>query len=138
MLIKKNTGGYINHLLTRLHRAIASRKSSIVVKKLGSASSKILNILVTEGFIKSYVEYPDLIVVNLKVSFLEHRFEGMTAIRPVSRYGRKTALPLQMLKTTFRRSGSTPCIILQTDKGLSTSVDAIRLNIGGKGVIQIS
>ena len=136
MLIKKNSGGYINHLLTRLNRAVDGWKTQVVVKKLGSVST-VLNILVREGFIKSYTEYPDLVVVMLKVSFINSRSESINEIRPIVRFGRKTALPLQSLKTTLQKSGTTPCIILHTDKGLLTSLEAVRLNVGGKGLIQI-
>lgn len=136
MLIKKNPGGLIHHLLTRLNRAAACQKTSVVIKKLGS-SSKILDILVAEGYIKSYVQYPDFVVVQLKVSFFGRRSDALTSVTTVARYGRKTALPLHSLKANLRRTGSTPCVILHTDKGLLTSLEAVKCNVGGKGLIQI-
>lgn len=137
MLIKKNSSGFIRHLLTRLNRAAACRKPSVVIKKLGS-TSKILDILVAEGYIKSYTQYPDLVIIQLQISFFGRRSDALTSVDPVLRYGRKTALPLHSLKSNFRRTGSTPCVILHTDKGLLTSLEAIKCNVGGKGVIQIT
>jgi ribosomal protein S8 len=137
MLIKKKPSGFIRHLLTRLNRAVACRKTSVVIKKLGS-SSKLLDILVADGYIKSYVEYPDLVVVSLKISFFGRRSDAITSLVPVTRYGRKTALPLCALKANLRRTGTTPFIILHTDKGLLTGLEAVKRNVGGKGLIQLT
>lgn len=137
MLIKKNPSGFIRHLLTRLNRAVACRKTSVIIKKLGSPS-KLLNILVAEGYIQSYIEYSDFIVVNLKISFFGRRNDAITSLVPVTRYGRKTALPFKALKANLRRTGTTPCVILHSDKGLLTAFEAVKHNIGGKGLIQIT
>lgn len=137
MLIKKNSGGYVHHLLTRLNRAILVRKSFIVVKKLGSVFP-ILNLLVKEGYVRSYVEYPDLVIIYLKIIVIDHRSESILSVSVVPRYGRNTAIPLRDLKVKLQKTGITPCTILHTDKGLLTSFDAVRLNTGGKGLIQIT
>jgi ribosomal protein S8 len=136
MLVKKNIPGSFFHLLARLNKAAQTKQHIVIVKKLGSYAS-LLDVLVRVGCIKTYVEYPDLLLIKLKIAYGTTKLNGFRTISNVSRTQRKSTTSFSALKK-FQRGNSGPSFcVLATDKGLLTSFEAAKKKIGGKILFQI-
>lgn len=100
----------------------------------------ILQLLRTEGFIISYQEHPNFLVIRLKSNVQRGRnTRTFSILSAAQRIGRKNfTVALQELIKLQRREGMSAYYILNTDHGLITSFAAIEKGIGGKLLIKIS
>jgi ribosomal protein S8 len=100
----------------------------------------ILQLLRTEGFIVSYQEHPNFLIIRLKSNAQGARnTKAFSILNATQRIGRKNfTVSLQELIKLQRREGMSTYYIINTDYGLVTSFSAIEKGVGGKLLIKIS
>nr|YP_010394885.1 ribosomal protein S8 [Phytophthora plurivora]UXG55762.1 ribosomal protein S8 [Phytophthora plurivora]DAZ89322.1 TPA_asm: ribosomal protein S8 [Phytophthora plurivora] len=120
----------LSNLFSKIKNGYLAKKSKIVQQK-SKQSINILNILVKEGFIKSYK-------INSKNQldiYLKYRKNKavITEIKRLSKPGKRlyiTNKDLYKKKTGF--------YILSTSTGILTDLQAKKLNVGGELICKIS
>lgn len=136
MLIKTKSGGFSKFLLSKINLAIKRNQTKLVFKKLKNYSS-LLQILTTQGYIKSYEEYPDLLIIHLKTT-IDRRYRSLIELNFSSRVARKPTASFYHLNKLQRRQGFVSDYILATDRGLLTSNEALFKKIGGKIIVKLT
>lgn len=136
MLIKHRYSGELPHLISLLNKASFQGKNFFIFKKKGNYS-KILNILSYLGFIKGYEEFPDLLILHLKNTRQTKRVASFANISKIGRLDRKDSVSLRNLIKLQRREMGVSYFVLNTDKGVLTSIDAIKNKVGGKPIFKI-
>lgn len=131
MLVKTKVSGFSKFLLSKINLAVKRKQTKIVLKKLKSYTP-LLEILVAQGHIKSYEEYPDLLIIHLKIMATTHKYSPVVELNFAGRVGRKSTVSFYHLNKLQRRQGFMSTYILGTDRGLLTSPQALSRNVGGK------
>jgi ribosomal protein S8 len=137
MLIKRKYAGEFQHLISSIKKTADRRRETLIFKKKGNYS-KVLNILVEAGFIKTYHEMPELLIIRLKGHTITDRIPSFVELSQKMRVGRKAAIDASDLMKLQRREGGAAYYILSTDRGILTSFEAIRQHLGGKVLFRIA
>ena len=125
----------ISDLLTRIRNAQMIGKS-FVLSPASKARSRILDVLLEEGYIRGYTEDKDdrghpLLKIELKY------LEGQPVIRMlkrVSKPGRRVYSSIKNLPQVYNGLGIN---ILSTSKGVMSDVKARRLSVSGEVVCSV-
>lgn len=122
------------HLISSIKKA-SNKGLEILFFKKTCNHSKILELLVLEGFITAFQEYSKFLVIRIKIS----NNKAINLVGAAKRIGRKNfTVSFKELLTLQRQEGFSSYYILNTDKGLVTSFAAIEKSIGGKLLLKIS
>jgi len=114
----------------------SKRGQDTLVYKTSSQQNEVLNLLYQQGLIKSYQEFPGIVVIKLKTSVTEYR--PFINIEKPKRINHKKTVSFSDLTRLQRKDGGSSYYVLSTDKGIITSFDAITNNIGGKILFKVS
>lgn len=125
--------------MSAIKKALNKGHEVLFFKKQGSHTT-ILRLLLDEGFIISFQEHAEFVVIRLKViSSSSINNKSFVTLESAYRIGRKNfTISLKELLSLQRREGGTSYYILNTDKGLLTSFAAIENSIGGKLLLKIT
>jgi ribosomal protein S8 len=128
------------HLVSRIFKAINQGKNTIIFKQKGF-NQPILKLLQLEGYILSFKDYKSVVYIRLKnniAQLKQHFINSINFIKIQPRVSRRNyTISLQKLIKCQRREGNNVIYILNTDKGLMTSLNAIRQGLGGKLLLKI-
>lgn len=113
------------------------KQNVLVLRKLGNYSA-FLDVLVKAGCIKTYVEYPDLLLIKLKTVYSTTPLTAFQSISRVPRFQRTASLSFDSLKKLQRGNSGASFYVLNSDKGLLTSFEALQKKVGGKVLFQIT
>lgn len=127
-------------LLIAAIKKASDKGSELVFFKKQNNHDSILKLLLSEGFIVSYQEHLNFLVIRLKSIIQGGRnTKAFSNLIATPRIGRKNfTVSLQELIKLQRREGMSAYYILSTDYGLITSFSAIEKGIGGNLLIKIS
>jgi ribosomal protein S8 len=122
------------HLITSIKKASSKGLEILFFKKTGD-HSKILKLLISEGFITAFQDYSKFLVIRIKIS----NNKAINLISATKRIGRKNfTVSFKELLKLQRQEGFSSYYVLNTDQGLITSFIAIEKSIGGKLLFKIS
>jgi ribosomal protein S8 len=136
-----STGQHFNkeffHLLNAIKKASKKNQEVLFFKKVGNYST-VLQLLTKEGFISSFQDNVNFLVIRLKL-FKSTSAKSINVLKPAQRLGRKNlTVSFKELLTLQRKEGVSSYFVLSTDQGLLTSFLAIEKCIGGKLLFKIS
>lgn len=137
--VKQHYNKEFFHLVTSIKKASDKNLEFLFFKKQAS-HSLILKLLLTEGFIVSFQEHSNFLIIRLK-STIQNNFntKSFSILKNTQRLSRKNlTVSLQELISLQRREGVSTYYILNTDQGLLTSFSAIEKKVGGKLLLKIS
>lgn len=141
MLIKQHYNQNFYHLFGELNR-INNKKNEQFFFKTTTNNKLILNMLLSEGYILSYKVYKDFIHIRFKNNggIKNTRvFNSFTSINKSNRIKQKNnTISLKDLIKLQKREGNITSYLLNTDRGLLTSQEAINKRIGGKVLLKIT
>lgn len=129
----------ISNLIVSIKNASAVGKHSVVVPH-SSFKTKILDVLVSEGFIASYdVVNKDKVVDAIKnivavLKYTDTNKPVISEIKRVSKPGRRVYCSADNVPNFAGGIGS---VIISTSKGLMTDADARRAGVGGEVVLKV-
>lgn len=126
------------HLISSIKKTIDRNREVLLFKATGD-HSKILQLLLNGGFITSFQPYKGFIAIRVRhVSKIAANQKRFNFIELASRIGRKNyTISLKDLQLLQRREGGTAYYVLNTDKGLLTSFNAIEKCVGGDLLLKI-
>jgi|GEM_PF-4746536 ribosomal protein S8 len=136
MLLKRKYAGEFQHLLSSIKKSADRGRKTLLFKKRGDYNN-VLALLVKMGFIQSYQEWPEVLKIQLKQLNKPRCFKAFVELHKGKRVGRKASVGLYELTKLQRRESGAAYYVLNTDRGVMTSVDAINLHIGGKILFRI-
>lgn len=141
MLTKQHYNQSFYHLFGELNR-INSKKSEHFFFKTTKNNKLILNMLLSGGYILSYKIYDDFIYIRFKnngeVKNTRTLNPFINIIKSVRMKQKNNTFSLEDLIKLQKREGNVVNYLLNTDKGLLTSQEAINKRIGGKVLIKIT
>jgi len=111
--------------LSAINFANKSSRRVLVLKKYRSFQP-ILNILSLEGVIKSYQEFPSLLVIQLN---------SPKALGSIISYNNRI---LKIINLSQRRVGGCIFQVVSTDRGVKSSLISLAQSIGGKVLFKIT
>jgi small subunit ribosomal protein S8 len=125
----------ISDMLTRIRNASMVHKGSI---ELPSSKMKegVAQVLVRQGYLTDAktVEQGVKKILKLTLKYSADRVPAVTAIRRISKPGRRLYAKADELKTVRSGFGIT---ILSTPKGIMTNIDAKKQRLGGELICEI-
>lgn len=139
MLIKKAYQGEFKHLLSILRLAVLDNRSYVSFAKKKFNYTPILKLIHTEGFIESYEERQEIIIVSLKQTYWKsfqlpvHAFSDLEKVRMNKK---STATSKQLIKQQMRQ-GQVPHVSISTDRGAISAREAVSKKIGGMPLFKI-
>lgn len=139
-MLKQHYNQNFYHLFGELNR-LNNKKSEQFFFKTTKNNKLILNMLLLEGYILSYKVYKDFIYIRFKNNggIKNTRvFNSFININKSIRIKQKNnTISLKDLIKLQKREGNVTSYLLNTDKGLLTSQEAINKRIGGKILLKI-
>jgi len=127
---------YISDLSTRLRNGYTAKLSSVIVKN-SRISREILFILQKLGFILNF-QVKDVRHICVNLSYYRNE-PAMRFVRRVSKLSNRVYLPLKSLSYNSSYSHRTnKFLILSTNKGVLTDLEALLLGVGGEVLLEIS
>jgi len=139
MLIKKAYQGEFKHLLSILRLAVLDNRSYVAFPKKKFNYTPILKLLHTEGFVESYEDRKEIIIISLKQTYWKsfqlpvHAFSSLEAVRMNKSM---TASSKQLAKQNMRQ-GQIPHVSVSTDCGIMSSREAASKKVGGLPLFKI-
>lgn len=141
MLIKQHYNQNFYHLFSELKR-INNKKNDHFFFKTKNNNKLILALLLKEGYILSYNSYDKFVYIKLKNNGTvknTHISNSFIDINKSIRIKQKNkTISLKELIKLQRREGNISNYLINTDKGLLTSQEAINKRIGGKVLLKIT
>ena len=131
MLVKRGHKGEFQHLIISVQQALVRRQEILIFKKRGTYTAA-LDLLIRLGLIKTYQELPTLLVIRLRAA------AGPSAPELVHLSIPNLTFKWRSLLNYQRRVGGSSYYILTTDRGLTTSFDALTQGYGGKALCRIT
>lgn len=123
------------HLISSIKKSLDKNQELLFFKKKNN-HSKILNLLLSEGFIISFQDHQNFLIIRIK---LDNRAKSIHTLVASQRIGRKNfTISFKELLMLQRREGVASYFILNTGQGLISSFEAIEKKIGGKLLLKIS
>jgi small subunit ribosomal protein S8 len=127
---------YISDLATRLRNGYMAKLSSVIVKN-SRISREILFILQKLGFISSF-KIIDVRYISVNLSYYRNE-PAIRFVRRISKSSNRVYLPLKSLSSNSSSSHRTnKFLILSTNKGVVTDLEALLLGVGGEVLLEIS
>jgi ribosomal protein S8 len=127
------------HLISAIKKTMDRNREVLLFKATGN-HSHILQLLLDEGFITSFQCYKGFIAIRLrqggKVGLDQKRFSLIELAKRIGR--RNHTISLTDLRLLQRREGGAAYYVLNTDKGLLTSFNAIEKCVGGELLLKIA
>lgn len=139
MLIKKAYQGEFKHLLSILRLAVLDNRSYVAFPKNKFNYLAILKLLHSEGFIESYEDRKEILIINLKQTYWKsfqlpvHAFSSLEKVH-ISKSSTATAKQLARLSV---RQGQIPGVVISTDRGIAPLRSAVSKKIGGMPLFKI-
>lgn len=126
-------------LLATIKKASTKNLEFVFFKKQNN-HNVILKLLLAEGFIFSFQDYSNFVIIRLKSAAQNNiNSKSFTTLKTTHRLSRKNfTVSLQELISLQRREGAATYYILTTDQGLLTSFAAIEKGVGGKLLFKIA
>jgi small subunit ribosomal protein S8 len=138
-MLKQHYNKEFFHLISSIKKMLDKNHEILSLKITGNHST-ILQLLLNEGFITSFQSYNNFVVIrakyNTKAGSNSKQFGLIELTGRISR--RDYTVSLKDLLTLQRREGGAAYYVLNTDKGLLTSFNAIDKRVGGQLLLKIS
>lgn len=140
MLIKKSSKNEIKKLITLIKQAVLDNRNWFAIPKSKFRFEKLLKILVNQGFIESYEESHDLLIIRLKHTYWKaatYPTQSIAYIKPITRVRRKSSIEARDLAKAQRLQGQTWDFFASTDKGVLIEKENRRYWRGGMPLFKI-
>lgn len=120
----------IADMLTRIRNASSAKHDSVKIPA-SNMKKAIAQILVDEGFIKSYTVTDDgkQGIIEIKLKYGAGKSEVITGLRRVSKPGLRIYSDVENMPKVMKGLG---IAILSTSKGIMTDKQARKANVGGE------
>jgi len=120
-------------LVSSISSAMTRGRQTLFFKKVAN-HDRILSVLVREGFIISYQTHKMFIFIRLNAPK-----SSATFVERAKRIARRNfSISLSELRSLHIRNGGIPNLVLSTDLGILSSVDAVEKGVGGRILFKIS
>ena len=139
MLIKKAYQGEFKHLLSIVRLAMLDNRSYVAFPKKKFNYTPILRLIQLEGFIESYEDRDEIVIINLKQTYwksFQLPLHAFSALEKVRMNKKVTATSKQLTRQNLRQ-GQMPHISVSTDRGIISSREASNKKIGGMPLFKI-
>jgi len=124
-MLKQKINQSLSHLISAINKAYKKRQRIIFFKASSySTITPVLQLLLNNGLILSFKNYNNLAIIKLNINSKEQ-----LSATPYN------SIKLNKLISEQRRNGS--IYVLNTDKGLLTSLKALEKNTGGRLIMKI-
>jgi len=120
----------ISDLIVRIKNASNARKESVVLP-YSKLKSNILDVLLKDGFIKSFGKKGKKVVKFIEVGLLENKIHDVKRISKPSKRIYQKAQDIRSVRNGYGR------LILSTPKGIMTDKQARMEKVGGEALFQI-
>jgi len=139
LTLKQHYNKEFFHLISSIKKTL-DKNHAVLMFKTESNHNKILQMLLNAGFILSFQNQTGLIIIRLNlVESIGINKKRFSFVESAYRIGRKNyTISLKDLLSLQRREGGAAYYVLNTDKGLLTSFDAIEKRVGGQLLLKIS
>lgn len=127
------------HLISAIKKTVDRGREVLLFKATGN-HSRILQLLLDEGFITSFQVHDSLVIIRIRHSYkLQMGQKRFCLIELAKRIGRRNyTISLADLQRLQRREGGAAYYVLNTDRGLLTSFNAIEKCVGGDLLLKIA
>jgi len=139
-MLLKNHQNETRNLLATLKKASKDNREIVILQKKNFYYKPVLKILHNKGFIQSFEEKKDFIIVRLKQTFWKARLTPVKAlldISNISRVSKKFAVKYKKIVQKFNKKGEAFVHIFGTDRGLVTDKELANLGRGGFPLIKV-
>lgn len=139
MLIKKAYQGEFKHLLSILRLAVLDNRSFISFPKKKFNYSTILQTLRKAGFIESYEERKEIIIIGLKQTYwksFRHPMHAFFSVESVRMNKRSAASAKEVVKHQLRQ-GQVQHLTISTNLGIISGYEAAAKKVGGIPLFKI-
>ena len=139
LAIKKAYAGEFRHFLSILRLAMLDNRLFVAFPKKKFTYLTILKQLQKQGFIESYEERPELVVVSLKQTYWKssqlplHAFSNIELMR-CNKYKTGT---VRQITQFYRTQGQFVECVLSTDNGVTSGLKALAIKTGGIPLFKI-
>ena len=125
----------LGDMLTRIRNAIMRGRTSVTTPA-STLRGRVLEVLVDEGFIRSYeeIELDGFRGYNVELKY----FEGEAVIREIKRVSKPGRRVYSSVKTLPQIRNGLGIAILSTPKGVMSDTAAREANVGGEVLCQVS
>lgn len=117
-------------MLTRIRNAVSAKHDTVTVPA-SNVKKAIAQILVDEGYVKSYkvIEDNKQGVIEIALKYGPNKAPTIMGIRRVSKPGLRIYTDVENMPKVIRGLG---IAIISTNKGIMTDKDARKANVGGE------
>ena len=117
-------------MLTRIRNAVSAKHDTVTVPA-SNVKKAIAQILVDEGYVKSYkvIEDNKQGVIEIALKYGPNKSQVITGLRRVSKPGLRIYTNCEDMPRVMKGLG---IAILSTSKGIMTDKDARKANVGGE------
>lgn len=132
--------GEFRNLLAMLRLAILDGRNLVTFSKKKHKYLAIMEVLQLEGFIESFEERGELLIIRLKQTYWATSNRPTPAFSEVSaltRMHRKGTMNARDLTKIQRLKGQTQSYFVSTDKGILTGSEASKQHVGGIPLFRI-
>jgi small subunit ribosomal protein S8 len=122
-------------MLTRIRNAQA-RKLASVVTPASALRANVLEVLVKEGYIRSYERHeaaPGIAEIKIELKY----YEGEPVIRTIKRVSKPGRRVYSKIKDLPRPFNGLGIAVLSTPRGVMSDVEAREANVGGEVLCQV-
>jgi small subunit ribosomal protein S8 len=120
----------IADMLTRIRNANAAKHESVLIP-CSNVKKAIAEILLTEGYIKSYqmIEDSKQGIIKVALKYGPGKSRVIQGLRRVSKPGRRIYTSCEEIPSVMKGLGIS---IVSTSKGIMTGKNAVKENVGGE------
>lgn len=125
----------LGDMLTRIRNAQA-RKLASVVTPASALRANVLEVLVKEGYIRSYERHeaaPGIAEIKIELKY----YEGEPVIRTIKRVSKPGRRVYSKIKDLPRPFNGLGIAVLSTPRGVMSDVEAREANVGGEVLCQV-
>ncbi len=125
----------LGDMLTRIRNAQA-RKLASVVTPASALRANVLEVLVKEGYIRSYERHeaaPGIAEIKIELKY----YEGEPVIRTIKRVSKPGRRVYSKIKDLPRPYNGLGIAVLSTPRGVMSDVEAREANVGGEVLCQV-
>jgi len=140
MLVKKAQKGELRHLVSMLQSAVKSNRKLVIFPKKKFKYLVILKILYEFGYIQSFEERGEFLIIRLKQAFWQTHNRPTQSIQYINTYARVTrrySIKMQKIQKIQKNSGDSVLRVFTTNFGIITGRQAIEQFCGGVPLILI-
>lgn len=136
----KVSKGEFRNLLAIIRLAVLDERSLVTFSKKKYKYTQLLKILQMQGFIESYEERGEIIILKLKHTYWKNfslPMQAFSEISQLTRMRRKDTINSRDLYTLNRLKGQHESYFISSDKGILTGLEISKKFIGGIPLFQI-